>query len=128
MSSLSCLYSAAPNITPMLCIRSGVSCTGASGVSVFCCGFEESVAFVPDDGPEAAGWTSPDIAMFVAIDGFVRCERYTQIPAKTASTAIQTREVLKTYLFIAVSLLSGIRDGLAQLRDLQASAHIQVSS
>jgi len=75
MSSLSRLYSAVPNITPMRCIRSGVSCTGASGVSVFCSGIEESAAFVPDDGPEAAGWTSPDIAMFAVIDGFVRWER-----------------------------------------------------
>src|SRR5579859_5782666 len=128
MSSFSCLYSAAPNITPMLCIRSGVSCTGASGASVFCCGIEESAAFVPKDGPEAAGWTSSDIAMFVVIDGFVRCKRYTQIPARIASTAIQTREVLKTYLFIAVSLLSGIRDGLGQLRDLQASVRIRASN
>jgi hypothetical protein len=95
---------------------------------VFCCGIEESAAFVPEDGPEAAGWTSPDIAVFAVIDGFVLWERYTQIPARTARTAIQTREVLKTYLFIAVSLLSGIRDGLVQLRDLQSSVRIQASS
>ena len=38
MSSLSCLYSTVPVLTPMLCIRSGVSWTGTSGVSIFCSG------------------------------------------------------------------------------------------
>ena len=40
ISSLSCLYSTVPVLTPMLCIRSGVSCTGTSGASIFCSGMD----------------------------------------------------------------------------------------
>src|ERR1700687_1474900 len=111
----------------MLCIRSGVSCTGTSGVSIFRSGIFIADCLTSVDGPAATGCTSPDIGVFIALGCFAKWERYAQIPARTTSMAIQTRDVLKTYLFIAVSLLSAIRDGLKQFRDLRASAHIRAS-
>src|ERR1700752_3676359 len=102
MSSLSSLYSTVPVLTPMLCIRSGVSCTGTSGVSIFVPGVDGAGSFAPAGGPDATGFTSPDIGIFIALGCFAKWERYAQMVAKTARIAIQTREVLKTYLFIAV--------------------------
>src|SRR5580692_569299 len=127
MSSLSCLYSTVPVLIPMLCIRSGVSWTGTSGVSIFVPGMDGAGSFPSAGGPEATGCTSPDIGMFIALGRFAQWERYDQMPAKTARIAIQTREVLKTYLFIAVSLLSEFRAGSKRFRDLRGSAHIQAS-
>src|SRR5258707_11064987 len=128
MSSLSSLYSTVPALTPMLCIRSGVSCTGVSGVSIFVPGIDDAGSFASAGGPEATGCTSPDIGVFIALGCFAKWERYDQMPTKTVRIAIQTREVLKTYLFIAVSLLSEFRDGPKRFRDRRGSAHTQASS
>src|ERR1700738_5346989 len=127
MSSLSCLYSTAPALTPILCIRSGVSWTGSSGVSIFVSDMADAVSFAPGSGPEATGCTSPDTGIFIALGSFAKWEWYAQIPATTARTVIQTREVLKTYLFIAVSLLSEFRGVPKHFRDQRGSAHIRAS-
>src|SRR5882762_1451253 len=124
-SSLSCLYSTVLVFTPMLCIRSGASWTGTSGVSIFCPGIFDADCCASVDGPVATGCTSPDVCIFIALGCFAKWERYAQIPARTARIAIHTSEVLNTYLFIAVSLLSKFRDGLKRFRDLRESAHIQ---
>src|SRR5258708_9688558 len=124
-SSLSCLYSTLPVLTPMRCIRSGVSWTGTSGDSIFCSGMDGVVSFAPGGGPEATGCTSPDIGIFITLGCFAKWERYAQAPMNTARIAIQTSEVLNTYLFIAVSLLSEFRDGPKWFRDLRGSVHIQ---
>src|SRR3981189_2266032 len=126
-SSLRCLYSTLPALTPMLCIRSGVSWTGTSGVSIFCSGIDGAVSFAPGGGPEATGCTSPDVGIFIALGCFAKWERYAQIPARTTRIAIHTSEVLNTYLFIAVSLLSEFRDAPKRFRDRRGSAHIQAS-
>src|SRR5258708_17351942 len=128
MSSLSRLYSTVPVLTTMIGIRSGVSSTGTSGVSIFVSGMDGAGSFAPAGGPEATGCTSPDIGIFIALGCFGIWERYAQVPAKTPRIAIQTSEVLNTYLFIAVSLLSEIRGGPKQLRDQRKSARIRASS
>src|SRR5260370_31222088 len=128
MSSLSCLYSTVPVLTPILCIRSGVSWTGTSDDSIFGSGVVGAASFAPGGGPEATGCTSPDIGMFIALGCFAKWERYAKIPATTAKIAIQTSEVLKTYLFIEVSLLSAIRGGLKRFRDPRGSPHIRAST
>src|SRR5258707_4979805 len=116
-SSLSCLYSTVPVLTPMLCIRSGVSWTGTSGVSIFGSGVDGAGSFASGGVPEATGCTSPEVCIFIALGCFAKLERYAKIPARTARIAIHTREVLNTYLFIAVSLLSKFRDRLKRVRD-----------
>src|SRR5215469_3414146 len=122
MSSLSSLYSTAPVFTPIRCNRSGESCTGARGVSILCSGMGSAI-FIPVDGAAATGCASPDL-----VGGCCHWrDRYAQTPATTAKAVSQTREVLKTYLFIAVSLLSGIRDGPKRFRDPPASARIRAS-
>src|SRR5260370_38866396 len=128
MSWLRCLYSTVAVLSPMLCIRSGVSWTGTSGVSIFCPGVDGAGSFAPEGGPEATGCTSPDIGIFIALGCFAKWERYAQVPAKTPRIAIQTSEVLNTYLFIAVSLLSEFRGVPKQLHDQQESARIRASS
>src|SRR5258708_5179714 len=98
-----------------------------SGVSIFVPGKDGAGSFASAGGPEATGCTSPDIGIFIALGCFAKCERYDQMPAKIARIAIQTREVLKTYLFIAVSLPSEFRDGPKRFRDLRGFAHIRAS-
>jgi hypothetical protein len=91
----------------MLCILSGVSWTGTSGASIFISGISDMDGFGSSavaGGPAATGCVSPDIGVFMAAGSWIEWERYAQIPATTIRTAIQTREVLKIYLFIAVSL------------------------
>src|ERR1700733_5267206 len=128
MSSLSRLYSTVSFITPILCIRSGVSWTGTSRVSIFCSGMTDAVSFAPGGGPEAKGCASPETGVFMVVGCFTKWERYAQMPATHARIVIQTREVLKTFLFIAVSLLSEFRGVPKQFRDQQGSAHIRASS
>src|SRR5258708_17023750 len=105
------LYSRGLVFTAMLCSRPAVRWTGTSGVSIFVPGWVGTGSFAPAGGPEATGWTSPGIGIFMAVGCFAKWERYAQIPATTARTAIQTSEVLKTYLFMPMSLLSQFRDG-----------------
>src|SRR5258708_26136305 len=103
------LYSRGLVFTAMLCSRPAVRWTGTSGVSIFVPGMDGTGSFAPAGGPQATGWTSPDIGIFIAMGCFAKWERYAQIPATIARTALQTSEGLKTYLFIAVALLSALR-------------------
>jgi hypothetical protein len=63
----------------MLCIRSGVSCTGASWESGFDSGIDipgmdDDVGFATSVGPEVTGCTSLDIG-FIGADCLVERER-----------------------------------------------------
>jgi hypothetical protein len=82
-------------------------------------------------GPAAAGCTSPDgdIAFEESMLGCFlnQCDRYENIPTTTAKMASQKSEVLNTYLFIAVSLLSEIQGGPEKFRDQRASAQTEAS-
>src|ERR1700745_2980704 len=98
-----------------------------SGASIFCSGMDGAGSLAVGDGPAATGCTPPDIGISIAIGVRLRWERERHIPAKTARTKIQTREVLKTYLFIAVSLLSASQGGPKQLRDRRGSLRIRAS-
>src|ERR1700691_5198628 len=98
---------------------------GTSGVSIFRSGLDGAGSGIAGDGPAATGCTSPDVGIFIVCGCFARGDLYAQIPAPIASTTTKTREVLKTYLVIAVSLQSEFQYEPTQLRDLQASLRIR---
>jgi hypothetical protein len=59
----------------MLCILSGVSCTGTSGVSIFIFGISDMDgfgSFAVSGGPEATGCKSPDIGDVCEVGSLIK--------------------------------------------------------
>src|SRR6266853_143883 len=136
ISLLTCFISTVPSFTPMLCIRCGVSCTGASGTSF------SGAALTVKSVPVADGESILGVSASICIDGdaadedllvaeYRECHQNANSPAarstfKLIATIIPRREfVVPWYPFIGNSPPSALLIGPGPIRDPPIPAGIQ---